>query len=167
MAEPASRFRSRYGAGPLHLFLMLGALALAVYAVLELGLADLVDPDSWWQSVAVWFLAAALAHDLLVVPVYAIVDRLITTSAGRVEPPRRPRFVNHLRVPLLASALTFVVFVPGIVQQGTDAHLRATGLTQDPYLGRWLVLSASFFLVSLLWFLVRQAVLRARGPSHG
>ena len=155
------RLQRRYGAGPLHLVVMISSLALAGYAVLELGLDALWNPDTWWQSIAVWFVGAAVAHDLVLFPAYALGDRLFTARRGRARVP----LLNHLRVPLLATALTFLVFFPGIVQQGSDAHLRASGLTQEPYLERWLLLSAAFFAASGLVYAVRRA--RSGGdPRH-
>lgn len=162
MQPLVARLRSLYGAGPLHLLLMLAVLALAGYAVLELGLDALWNPDSWWQSIAVWFVGAAIMHDLVLFPAYALGDRLLTP---RVQRPRlRVPVLNHVRVPLLAVALTFLVFFPGIIQQGSDAHLRASGLTQDPYLERWLLLSAAFFVVSGLVYAVRHLT-STRGRS--
>jgi hypothetical protein len=140
---------------------MLGALALALYAVIELGLDGLWDPDHWWQSVAVWFVGAAVVHDLVLFPVYAAIDRLVTSRRSG-SAPSSPTWINHVRVPLLAAALTFFVFLPGIVEQGSDAHLRATGLDQDPYLGRWLLLVSGLATASAVLFVVRR-VLHRRG----
>ena len=148
-----TRFRELYGAGPLHLLLMLAALLLGGYAVLELGLGELFEPDSWWQSIVVWFVGAAIAHDLLLFPAYALGDRFLTARSVTLRPVR---ILNHVRVPLLATGLTFMVFFPGILQQGSDAHERASGLTQEPYLERWLLLSAAFFVVSGVVYLLRH-----------
>ena len=158
------RLRSLYGAGPLHLLGMLLTLALAGYAVLELGLDGLWDPDSWWQSIAVWFVGAGVAHDLVLFPAYALGDRLLT---ARRRTSRMPvPVLNHVRVPLLAVALTFLVFFPGIIQQGSDAHLRASGLTQEPYLERWLLLSAAFFAVSAIVYAVRHLTSPRNRSGH-
>ena len=165
MRPLAARLPALYGAGPVHLLLMVGSLALALYAVVELGLDGLWDPDSWWQSISVWFVGAALAHDLIVFPIYALVDRLVTASVRSTRSAVRPARVNHIRVPLMASALTLFVFLPGIVQQGSDAHLRATGLTQDPYLERWLVLTLAFTALSALVYLFRRALTHAKKSS--
>jgi hypothetical protein len=155
------RLGTAYGAGPAHLLVMVGVLALAGYAVLELGLSELLDPDSWWQSIAVWFVGAAVAHDLVLFPIYALGDRVATRT--RKHPPVRA--VNHVRVPVLAAGLTFLVFFPGIIGQGSDAHLRASGLTQEPYLGRWLLLCAAFFAASAFVYAVRHV--RQVTPPRG
>ena len=100
----------------------------------------------------VWFAAAIIAHDLVLYPVYASIDRFLTQF----------RAVNYLRVPLLASGLTFLLFLPGIIRQGSATHLAATGLDQQPYLGRWLLVCAAFFAASGLSYLGRRLVLRYR-----
>lgn len=156
------RFRGLYGAGPMHLLLMLGVLSLAGLTVLQLGLAALWNSDTWWQSIVVWFVGAAIAHDLVVFPAYALADRLL--ALRRTTHPSVP-VRNHVRVPVLATALTFLVFFPGILQQGSGAHLRASGLTQEPYLERWLLLSAAFFLLSGLVYAVRH--LTSRSSRNG
>ena len=100
----------------------------------------------------VWFAAAIIAHDLLLYPAYAGIDRVLT----------RFRAVNYLRVPLLASGLTFLLFLPGIVRQGTEAHVAATGLDQQPYLVRWLLLCAAFFAASGLAYLASALLRRVK-----
>lgn len=107
-------------------------------------------------AMLVWFAAATVAHDLVLFPLYAAGDRLLVrTLASRGA-------VNFVRLPVLASGLTFLLFLPGIVGQGTATHLAATGLDQRPYLGRWLTLCAVFFAVSALVLAVRRAT-RRRG----
>jgi len=58
--------------------------------------------------------------------------------------------VNYLRVPVLASGLLFLVFFPGIITQGASTYLAATGQTQAPILGRWLLFTAIAFALSAL-----------------
>ncbi|HTK66775.1 MAG TPA: hypothetical protein VL595_30660 [Pseudonocardia sp.] len=147
--------RRLYGAHPMHLLVILGCLALAGHA----ALGTRVNPG--WMLMAVWFAAALLAHDLLLFPVYATADRLLVGAFGR-------RGVNYVRIPLLGSALTFAIFWPGIVRQGADTYLAATGLTQEPYLARWLLLCAGMFAVSALVLVVTATVrvLRRRGVSR-
>ncbi|MFD4244003.1 hypothetical protein ACFWP3_20725 [Streptomyces sp. NPDC058525] len=68
-----NRLRARYGASALHLALTLSSFALALYAGVRL-----LDGDTW--GVAVWFVGAALLHDLVLLPLY---------SAGWTTSPRR------------------------------------------------------------------------------
>ena len=50
--------------------------------------------------------------------------------------------------PRLGAALTLLVFLPGIIEQGAPAYTAATGQTQEPFLGRWLLLTAAMFAIS-------------------
>ena len=114
----------------------------------------------WWQSVLVWFSAAVILHDLVLFPLYALADRFLGTAAsaaGARRPGREFRVspLNDVRVPSMAVGLLFLLFLPGIVQQGAGAHLRATGLTQEPFLGRRAVLSVAIFATSAIVYAVR------------
>ncbi len=154
-----------YGAHPLHLLTMGFALALLGYVVYVAGISTFWNRDVWWQSIAVWLAGAVVVHDLLLFPVYAIADRSVRTGLDalrgrtpRLAPPVSP--LNYVRVPALGTALTFVLFFPGIIGQGSEAFSAATGLTQDPYLGRWLALTACLFGVSALAYAARLSLLR-------
>ncbi|MGH3423971.1 MAG: hypothetical protein ACRDO8_04530 [Nocardioidaceae bacterium] len=167
MPTAPARVRELYGAGPLHLLAMLASLALAGYVVSVLGPSALWDPDVWWQSIAVWFLGAVVAHDLVLFPLYALADR---SYAGTVRLLRRllrrrrrsrrtagPRVsaLNYVRVPVLASALLLLLFFPGIVEQGANSYVAATGQTQEPFLRRWLLLTGSFFAAAAVAYALR------------
>lgn len=129
----------RVGASPAHLVLLVACLALAAYAAFFL----LGDPGL--LRVLVWFAGAALVHDLVLFPLYSVLDRVLV-AAGRGRVP----LVNHVRVPALGAGLALLMFWPGIVRQGEDTHLAATGLDQSPYLARWLGLTAVLFGLSAL-----------------
>ncbi|GAA3547425.1 hypothetical protein GCM10022222_33800 [Amycolatopsis ultiminotia] len=154
--------RRLYGAHPLHLLILLGCFFLAGYAAINLS------ADAQWPYIALWFAGAVIAHDFVLFPLYALADRLIT-GRRRPEPkpgPRRIAVVNHVRIPLLASGLLLLLFFPGIIAQGSDTFTAATGQTQEPFLARWLVLSAGFFALSAVLYLVRTRRARER-PKRG
>jgi hypothetical protein len=153
-------FRKLYGSSPFHLLTLIAGFALGGYAVFTLGLDALWNPRVWWQSIAVWFTAAIILHDLVLFPVYALADRILTLRPRRRTQPRVP-VRNYLRVPALGAALTLVVFLPGIIRQGGPAYTAATGQTQEPFLSRWLLLVAVMFAVSAVAYAVR--VLSTRG----
>ncbi|MDG4757656.1 hypothetical protein [Micromonospora sp. WMMD710] len=155
MAERAARLRARYGAGPWHLVLVTAAIVLAGWVALR------VADEATFGRMLLWFLGAVIAHDLVLFPVYAAVDRVLRTLVrGRVT------LLNHLRVPALGSALLFVVYSPGILRLGETTHLAATGQDQRPYLVRWLLLSAALFLISALsWLLRRRQAAPKRSES--
>jgi len=160
------RVRRLYGAHPAHLLLLVLSFVLAAYAVQQLGFASLWNPDVWWQSIAVWFVGAAVAHDLVLFPLYAAADRVVTTTTrGRSSArPARVPLVGFVRVPLLACALVTLLFFPGIVRQGGDSYTRATGQTQEPFLLRWVLLCAVFLLLGVLAYVVARMVAARRPP---
>jgi len=160
-----SVFRRLYGDHVLHLIVLLAALALGAYTISVLGVDQLFNPRVWWQSIAVWFAVAVIGHDLILFPLYALVERFLPKGRRRAEPvdaARRVPIVNYLRLPTLATALTFAMFLPGIIEQGAFTYAAATGLTQEPYLARWLLLVAGFYLTSAVCYLVRTVMTRTR-----
>lgn len=154
-----TRWSRAYGASGWHLALMVASLAVAAYVVLTVGLTALWDPDVWWQSIAVWFVGAVVLHDLVLFPAYALVDRLLNHRLGRGagrRATRRVPLLNYVRVPTLAAGLTFLLFFPGILQRGDSTYANATGLDQDPFLERWLLLVLAAYLVSALLYAVAR-----------
>jgi membrane protein implicated in regulation of membrane protease activity len=162
--RPATRFRQFYGSHPLHLLMMIAGFALLGYIVITAGPATLWKPQgAWWHSVAVWLAAAFITHDLVLFPMYALADRLLgvpSTSRHRVEPPVAAR--NHLRMPALGSGLLLLIFFPGIVRQGAALYAADTGLTQQSFLGRWLLLTAAMSAISAVVYAVRHCAVRLR-----
>ena len=56
-----------YGSGPLHLLVLICSFALAAYALVRLfSLRPL--------EVAIWFVGAAILHDLILLPLYSLAD---------------------------------------------------------------------------------------------
>jgi hypothetical protein len=162
-----TRFREVYGSHPLHLLTLVAGLALFGYVVATIKPTTLWNPNTWWQSIAVWFAVAIVAHDLVLFPLYAFADRILL-STRQIRPRSNPQVpvLNYLRVPALGSGLTLLVFLPGIIEQGAPTYLAATGQTQEPFLGRWLLLTAAMFATSAVVYAVRLALAhRARQPS--
>ena len=153
-----SRWRALYGAGPGHLLVLAASLAVAGYAASR---AVAADPRAALQM-ALWFGGAVVAHDLVLFPLYALADRALTGASGARRPPS---VVQHVRVPLALSGLLLVVFLPVITRHSEDAYRAASGLDQQPYLSRWLLLSALFVLVSAGTYAGRAALARHRARS--
>lgn len=143
------RWREFYGANPLHLLALLACFALAAYAALHAA------ESSQWPLMLLWFAGAVIAHDLVLYPLYSAADRGLARLRPQVAGDLR--LVNYLRVPLLGAGLTFLLFFPGILQDGAASYRAATGLTQEPFLGRWLLLVAGLFVASGLVYAVRLA----------
>ncbi len=167
MRQRPGRFTALYGSHPLHLLTMLAGFALLGYLLATFSPATLWNPETWWQSIAVWLAAAVIAHDLVLFPLYALADRLLFARPGpraRQRPNISAR--NHIRVPALAAGLTLLIFLPGIIEQGAPTYLAATGQTQDPFLGRWLLLTAAMFAASALAYGVRVLLERRRARTR-
>lgn len=163
MGALLSRFRAGYGANPLHLLATLASFALLGYVVTLIGPAALWNTQVWWQSILLWFLGAVVLHDFVLFPLYAAADRLLSLLLRRERGSRPvPAAVNYVRVPLLATGLTFLLFFPGIIQQGASSYHAATGQTQQPFLARWLLLTAVFFALSALAYSVKLTVVWRR-----
>ena len=137
--------RERYGASPLHLLLVLCSFALALYAGLRLLKGDTV-------AVAVWFVAAALVHDLVLLPLYTVTDRALQ----RLLPGRDGRtgggLVNYVRVPGFVSLLLLAVWYPLILRR-VPGFQPTTGLAAGTFLGHWLLITAVLFGASALCLL--------------
>ncbi len=149
-----NRFRRWYGAGPVHLLLMLGCFALAAYAAVRLLTGRTL-------AVALWFVGAALLHDLVLLPLYTGADRTAQTLLPpRDRPAPRVRWLVHLRLPTFLAGLLLLVWFPLILRQAQPYH-GDTGLDGNVYLGRWLVVTAALYALSAVLFAARQYRLAA------
>lgn len=155
-----------YGARPTHLLTLMLSFALIAYVGVLIGPQALWNDDVWWKSIAVWFLGSVLLHDLVLYPLYALSDRTLSAAVAAVRSRAQPAAVsplNYIRIPVLATGLTFLIFFPGIISQGAQTYEAATGLTQEPFLGRWLALTAAVFTLSALAYLLRYTAVHFTG----
>lgn len=145
------RFRYEYGAQPLHLIAVASTLLLSGYGLLRLN--DLPNTG----RILIWIVVAALLHDLVAVPIYSVLLRIAHTSASRGITSRAMALhaLNHVRVPAGLSLLLLFVYSPLILRLGPDEYLATTGFDVNPYLGRWLLISAAMFLISGVVYAVR------------
>jgi hypothetical protein len=146
--------RLDYGAGAPHALLLLGCFTIAGWVVF------LVSGEATLWRMVVWFVGAAVAHDLVLFPIYASVDRLLrrTTRTDRTgAPPDRIAVLNHIRLPALGAALLFLVFLPGILDLGAATYAAATGQQRVSYAIRWLWVSGALFLLSGVVLAIRLA----------
>jgi hypothetical protein len=163
MRDPTAPLRRAYGAGPLHLLALLASFALAGYVVTYLVNEPL------FVRMLIWFVGAVIGHDLVLFPLYALADRSLTAGLHRSwpRPDAAPAVspLNYIRVPALGAGLLFLIFFPGILRQGQPTYLAATGQNQQPYLARWLLLTAAMFAISAVCYAVRLR--NARRPAAG
>ncbi|MFJ5833308.1 hypothetical protein [Streptomyces sp. NPDC093089] len=154
--------RRRYGASPLHLLLVLASFALAAYAGVRLLEGDTL-------GVALWFVGAALLHDLVLLPLYAVTDRAVQHLFPEIPGQDLPRpGVNHVRVPLFVSGLLLLVWWPLILGR-VDHYTAYTGLPADGFLERWLLITAALFVASAAILVVRrwrESALRGRAAPR-
>lgn len=149
----------------MHLLTMLSGFALLGYTLVTCTPSTLWNRGTWWQSIAVWFVAAVVAHDFVLFPLYALADRALAVRRRAARPPEIPAR-NYIRVPALAAGLTLLVFLPGIIEQGAPVYQAATGQTQQPFLGRWLLLTAVMFGISAVAYAARRAIARRRAADR-
>lgn len=143
------RVRRAYGAHPLQPLLLIACFAVTGYVV------SFLSGSSALPRLLIWFGGAVIAHDLIAFPVYALADRI----AGRTLTRRSARLplLNYIRIPAATSLLLLVVYLPGIIRQGQASYRAATGQTQQPFLGRWLLVTAVLFVISAVVYAVRLA----------
>jgi hypothetical protein len=167
-----SRIRHWYGAHPLHLLALLAAFALAGYAVRA------VIAAGQFRGFAIWFAVAIIGHDLLLFPLYSLADlsvqRLLPWGAGRRRARRQaatdlsavpgPPVINYVRIPVAFSLLLLLTFFPLILGLSEPEYHRASGLTTQPYLWRWLAVTGVLFAGSAVLYALRcrRASSRAR-----
>lgn len=160
MPTPTTGFRQIYGANPLHLLAMVGGFALLGYLIVTAEPSTLWKPEgSWWKSMALWFTAAIVFHDLVLFPVYSLADRLLGVPGKHRRKSRVP-IRNYLRVPALGSGLILLIFLPDIIEQGAVKYFEDTGMTQQPFLGRWLMLTSIMFGMSAVSYAIRVVSVR-------
>ena len=151
------RFRAHFGGSPLSLLVLLATFALGGYAAWTL-VGDRV------VGVIVWFVVALIGHDLVLLPLYAIVDRTAVAASDRVRPP--VPWINYLRFPAVVSGVLLLIFLPAIGAFSTNTVTYLTTLSTKGYLSTWLAITGVLFLISALCYalaMVRAA--RRRGSS--
>ncbi|HWT95208.1 MAG TPA: hypothetical protein VN238_19585 [Solirubrobacteraceae bacterium] len=136
--------KRRYGASPLHLILHVALFAAFAWVALQIADARAAS------NIVLWFLAALVLHDLVLLPFYTGIDRAAKrlTSAARV---------NYLRVPAALSALLLLLFFPPILGRNEGSFARVAGTPPEGYAERWLLVTAVLFGVSALIYLARAA----------
>ncbi|WP_030078039.1 hypothetical protein [Streptomyces decoyicus] len=152
--------RARYGASPLHLLLVLCSFCLAGYAGVRLLKGDTL-------GILVWFVGAALLHDLVFLPLYTATDRVaqrLFRRRRRTANPSGPVVaggINYVRVPAFVALLLLLVWYPLILRRVPGFSLY-TGLPSGQFLDHWLLLTAALFAASAVCLLV--ALWRAHRP---
>lgn len=141
---------------PFQLLLLAASFALVGYA----GVRLLADD---WFGVAVWFVGAALLHDLVLLPLYAVADRSVVRGLGAVG---RREWVMYVRVPAALSGLLLLVWFPLIGGMVDRRYRLGTGLSPEGFLARWLLITAVLFGASALLLALRlRRATKQRPPA--
>jgi hypothetical protein len=141
---------TRYGAHPLHLLAHVAVFGASAYAIVQ------ILDGGFVESFLVWFLGAALLHDLVFLPLYSVLDRAAGRSLGSA--------INYLRAPVVLSALLLLVYFPLILVRADGNYLRSTGHHVEHYGRNWLLITAGLFAGSAAVYLVRR--LRDRSAAR-
>jgi hypothetical protein len=151
-----ARFVRWYGSGPLHLLVLVASFALTGYAMVRLFAVQPLE-------VAVWFVGAAVLHDLILLPLYSLAD-LSALSVLRHRATAGPTvpWINYLRVPAFLSGLLLLVWFPLVFRLAVP-YPGDTGLSDSVYLGRWLAITGVLFAASAVAFAMRLRRVRRAG----
>ncbi|MFJ9736683.1 hypothetical protein [Streptomyces sp. NPDC101166] len=140
---------------PLQILLLVCSFALAGYAGVRLLSGD-------WLGTALWFVGAAVLHDLVLLPLYASADRAVTGVLGAAGHRERTMYV---RVPAVLSGLLLLVWFPLISGRTRERYEYSTGLPADGFLTRWLLITAVLFGGSALVLVLRLRGAAKRRPA--
>ena len=125
--------------------------------------------------VAVWFVGAAVVHDLVLYPLYSLGDRSTQEAASAVSRGPASPGMNYVRFPAFLSLLLLLVWLPEILRVVIDDFDLSTGLDGSIFLPRWLLITACLFAASAgVWGLRnlrrllgrRRRVGRRSGAGH-
>jgi hypothetical protein len=147
--------RRRYGASRRHLLAHVATLAAIAYALVQ-AFQPRFAPKPF--NLALWLIAGALLHDLVLLPAYSAVDAGLRRVPGRAA--------NFVRVPAMLSGITLLVYAPRILDRQPQNTVRSLGHPPADYLGRWLALTAALFALSGLAYAVRAARAARRRPAR-
>jgi hypothetical protein len=155
-------------------------MARARYICSRSSRASRSPAPPWWagsqrprdvDSVLEWFAAAIVIHDLILLPLYSLLDRIAftrlrrrTQRARRIAQPGTIDPTPYLRIPTILCGLLLAVFFPVIFGLGSQTELSASGIAERGYLARWLLATGVMFAVSGVAYAI--AVSRA-GASRG
>jgi hypothetical protein len=148
--------------GPVALLALLASFVVAGYAGVRLLSGNPV-------GVGAWFVGSAVVHDLVLFPLYAGVDAALVALLRR-----RPAlatvagvpWLNHLRGPAVVSGVLLLVWSPLILRLPTT-YQEASGLSAQPFLPRWLAVTAVLFAISAATLAVRVARIRQGVAQRG
>lgn len=152
--------RRVYDRGPSHALAMLFTYAVTAYALW----AIFQNTAPW--IVLLWLGGAIIVHDFVFLPLYTGVYRVMRGVAGAHAGRRRVLALQHVAAPAIVSLLLLLMSLPLVLQLSEANYQPTTGMTQDPYLERWLAVTAALFVLSAIVFAVRARRATDPGPPR-
>jgi hypothetical protein len=112
-----------------------------------------------------WFAGAALLHDLVLLPLYSLLDWVARAPRHHHHrhhhrSVREIALTNHIRTPALISGVLLLVYFPAILGLTDANYLAATGHHPAGYTRNWLEITGVLFAASALLYAIR--VMRAK-----
>lgn len=138
----------RAATAPLRTLLLLASFALTAYA----GVRLVEHSHVVW--LVVWFVGAALLHDLVLLPLYGRGDRALQRVLRRRRRDTASPAVNYVRVPVFVSGILLLTWYPLILSRA-QRYEPYTALDPSVFLRRWLLLTAGLFAASALAYALR------------
>lgn len=153
--------RRLYGASPLHLFAHLVVFAIVAFAL------DRIFSGGHVKVLLIWYLGLAIGHDLIFVPAYTGLDRVVRATTARLPLPtvRQVPLINHLRAPAVISALLLIIYFPLIAHRNDGWFFDVSGHQLTHYGRNWLLITALLFLGSGIIYSARVVRARMRPSS--
>lgn len=140
-----------YGRDPIHLLGVIFCYGMVAYAG-----AKLFSNVQWWIALA--FPAGIALHDFVLFPIYRKANHVLTDYQLERERKGKTsrRWINHIRVPVVISFILLLAYFPIILRLVADQRPLNTGLSQDSYLYRWLIVTAVLAAGSALAYFWRR-----------
>jgi hypothetical protein len=137
------------------LMALLASLTVAGYAAARLLAGNPI-------GVGAWFVGSAVVHGLVIFPLYAGLDAtLVMLLRHRPELATMAgvHWLNYLRIHAVVSGL-LLVWSPLILQASDAAYYATLGPSVQPFLPRWLAVTATLFAISAAILTVRVGTIR-------
>ena len=145
-----ARLRSLYGANPAHLLGHVAAFTAFAWALSQ------ILGGGYVVNYVAWFVGAAVLHDIVILPIYSLLDRVTRAEGRRAWGARFAPTVNYVRAPAIISAILLLVYSPEILRYSARNYRDDTGHALPDILGSWLLITAGLFLVSALLYGLRR-----------
>ena len=144
------RFRAAYGSTPLHLLGHIIAFTAFAWALSQ------ILGGGYIVNYIAWFVGAAVLHDIIILPIYTLIDRTSRHQGRRAWGQRFTTTINYIRAPALISAILLLVYSPEILGYSAKNYRDDTGRPLPHILTNWLLITAGLFLASALIYGIRR-----------